>query len=88
LEVRIDLRALSVAYDREADVLYISFGPDREAYDAVLTDEDIIVRYKEGEVVGLTVLHFSERIKRRLNCWPKKKARPGSAKRKPGLWGP
>ena len=75
MEVRIDLRGLSVACDREAD-------------DAVLTDEDIIVRYRRGEVVGLTVLHFSERIKRRLNCWPKKKARPGSAKRKPGLWGP
>jgi len=65
LEVRIDLRGLSVAYDREADVLYISFGPDREADDAVLTDEDIIVRYRKGEVVGLTVLHFSERVKGR-----------------------
>jgi len=63
LKVRIDPRALSVAYDREADVLYISFGPDREADEALLTDEDIIVRYRRGEVVGLTVLHFSERVK-------------------------
>jgi len=63
LKVRIDLRALSVAYDREADVLYISFGPDKEADEALLTDEDIIVRYRRGEVVGLIVLHFSERIK-------------------------
>ena len=63
MEVRIDLRGLSVAYDREADVLYISFGPDREADDAVPTDEDIIVRYRKGEVVGLTVLHFSERMR-------------------------
>ena len=62
LEVRIGPRGLSVAYDREADVLYISFGPDREADEAVLTDEDII-RYRKGEVVGLTVLHFSERIR-------------------------
>jgi len=63
LKVRIDLRALSVAYDREADVLYISFGPDKEADEALLTDEDIIVRYRRGEVVGLIVLRFSERIK-------------------------
>ena len=62
LKVRIDPRALSLAYDQEADVLYISFGPDREADDAVLTDEDIIIRYRRGEVVGLTVLHFSKRI--------------------------
>jgi len=52
LEVRIDPRGLSVVYDREAD-------------EALLTDEDIIVRYRKGEVVGLTVLHFSERIKGR-----------------------
>ena len=63
MEVGIDPRALSVAYDREADVLYISFGPDREAGEALLTDEGIIIRYRKGEVVGLTVLHFSERIK-------------------------
>jgi len=63
LEVRIDLRGLSVAYDREADVLYISFGPDREADDAVPTDEDTIVRYEEGRVVKLTVLHLSGRMR-------------------------
>ena len=63
LKARIDPRALSVAYDREADVLYISFGPDREADEALLTDEDIIIRYRRGEVVGLTALHFSERIR-------------------------
>ena len=62
LKAKIDPRALSLAYDREADVLYISFGPDREADDAVLTDEDIIIRCRKGEVVGLTVLHFSKRI--------------------------
>ncbi len=65
LEVRIGPRGLSVAYDREADVLYISFGSEREADEAVLTDEDIIVRYKEGDVVGLTALHFPERIRER-----------------------
>ena len=65
MEVRIDPRGLSVVYDREADVLYISFGPDREADEALLTDEDIIIRYRKGEVVGLAVLHFSERIKGR-----------------------
>ena len=46
-------------------MLYISFGPDREADEALLTDEDIIVRYRRGEVGGLTVLHLSERVKRR-----------------------
>ena len=53
LEVGIDpLRGLSVAYDREAD-------------EALLTDGGMIVRYRRGEVVGLAVLHFSERVKGR-----------------------
>ena len=52
-----------MVYDREADVLYISFSPDREADEALLTDEDVIIRYRKGEVVGLAVLHFSGRIR-------------------------
>ncbi|TMC14107.1 MAG: DUF2283 domain-containing protein, partial [Chloroflexi bacterium] len=31
------------------------------ADDSELTDDDVIVRYESGEVVGLTVLHASKR---------------------------
>lgn len=50
-----------VTYDEEADVLYINFKKPSHADDSELTDEDIIIRYEKGEIVGLTVLHASKR---------------------------
>jgi uncharacterized protein YuzE len=49
------------SYDAEADVLYINFKKPGHATDSELTDDDVIVRYEGGEVVGLTVLHASQR---------------------------
>ena len=48
-------------YDREADVLYLSFKKPSRADDSELTDDDVIVRYDVGEVVGMTILHASQR---------------------------
>jgi uncharacterized protein YuzE len=52
---------LWTSYDAEADTLYINFKKPSHADDSELTDEDIIVRYQKGEVIGLTVLHASAR---------------------------
>ena len=52
---------LSIRYDREADVMYVSFGPPVPADDSEMGEDDILYRYKNGEVVGLTVTHFSKR---------------------------
>ncbi len=49
------------SYDAEADVLYINFKKPSHATDTELTDNDIIVRYENDEVIGLTVLHASQR---------------------------
>jgi uncharacterized protein YuzE len=54
-------RFLSSSYDAEADVLYIELKKPARATDSELTDDDIIVRYEDGEVVGVTVLHASTR---------------------------
>ena len=43
-------------YDPEGDVLCISFGEPQAADDADITDDDIIVRTRAGEVVGITIL--------------------------------
>jgi uncharacterized protein YuzE len=48
-------------YDEEADVLYLNFKKSSHADDTELTDDDIVIRYENGEVVGLTILHASER---------------------------
>ncbi len=47
--------------DKEADVIYINFKKPSNPDDSEMTDDDIIVRYEKGEVVGLTVLHASKR---------------------------
>jgi uncharacterized protein YuzE len=49
------------SYDEEADVLYLNFKKPSHADDSLLTDDDIIVRYEKGEVIGITILHASKR---------------------------
>ena len=49
------------AYDKEADVLYINFKKPSHADDSELTDDDVIIRYEKGEVIGLTILNASKR---------------------------
>jgi len=53
---------LDIAYDKGRDVLYISFGEPREADESKLTDNDVIIRYRHGKVVGLTVISLSKRL--------------------------
>jgi uncharacterized protein YuzE len=48
-------------YDQEADVLYINLQKPAIATDSELTDQDIIVRYHNDQVIGYTVLHASTR---------------------------
>lgn len=49
------------SYDAEADTLYINFKKPSHATDSDITDDDVIVRYENGEIVGLTILHASKR---------------------------
>ena len=48
-------------YDKDAYVLYINFKKPSHADDSELTDDDVIIRYEKGEVVGMTILNASER---------------------------
>ena len=52
-------------YDDEGDVLYISFGQPEAADDADITDDGVIVRTREGKIVGLTVLNASRNLYQR-----------------------
>jgi len=49
------------SYDPEADVLYINFKKPSHATDSEMTDDDVIIRYEEDKIVGLTILHMSKR---------------------------
>jgi uncharacterized protein YuzE len=50
-----------MSYDAEADVLYVHFKKPSIATDSELTDDDVIIRYEDEEVIGLTILHASQR---------------------------
>lgn len=49
------------SYDTEADTLYINFKKPSHATDSDITDDDVILRYEDGEIIGLTILHASKR---------------------------
>ena len=51
------------SYDKEADVLYMNFKKPAVADDSELTEDNIIIRYEGEEVIGITVLNASKRIK-------------------------
>lgn len=53
-------RNLWANYDEEADVLYLHFKKPNHADDSQLTDDDVIVRYENGEVIGVTILNVSQ----------------------------
>ena len=60
-------------YDRQADVLYLSFGEPRAASGVDIGD-GMIVRYdeKRAEVVGLTVVGLRARLVKQIEASTRK----------------
>ena len=54
-------RSMQCTYDEPADVIYMNFAPGAEATDSELGPDDIIVRYRGEEIIGLTILRASRR---------------------------
>jgi uncharacterized protein YuzE len=46
-------------YDREADVLYLSFRKPQDANDSILQDDGSIYHYRDDELVGITIMNAS-----------------------------
>ncbi len=47
-------------YDKEADVLYISFKRPQRATDSEMIENGIILRYRNNDIVGITILDASK----------------------------
>ena len=60
-QVKLAPETVDVEYDQKGDVLYIAFSPETVADDSELTENDVLLRYKGDKIIGLTILHFSER---------------------------
>ena len=50
-----------IDYDKEADVLYISFNRPQKATDSEMSKDGILHRYRGNKLVGLTILEASKR---------------------------
>jgi uncharacterized protein YuzE len=50
-----------VDYDREADVLYVSFQRPQKATNTKMTADSVLLRYRDKQLVGITVLDASTR---------------------------
>jgi uncharacterized protein YuzE len=50
-----------VDYDREADVLYISFQHPQKVTNTVMADDGLLLRYRDDQLVGITILDASAR---------------------------
>jgi len=48
-------------YDDEADVLYLHFKKPNNADNSEMTEDEIIIRYENEEIIGLTILNASKR---------------------------
>jgi len=48
-----------IDYDREADVLYVSFKRSQQATDSEMLDNGVLLRYRKNELVGITILEAS-----------------------------
>ena len=58
----LDKKSFWMSFDAEADVMYVNFAwPPKIATDSEATDDDVVIRYQDGEVIGLTVLSVSTR---------------------------
>ena len=59
---RMILDRVKLNYDSEGDVLYINFGEPQPADDSDVTDEGVIVRLREGKIVGLSILNAGKKL--------------------------
>jgi len=63
LLLRFPMKRFWVDYDKEADVLYISFRRPQHATDSRMTAEGILLRSSGKELVGITILDASTRTR-------------------------
>lgn len=59
--LRFPIAKMGIDYDKEADVLYISFKRPQKATDSEMTKDGVLLRYRDDELVGITILDASKR---------------------------
>jgi uncharacterized protein YuzE len=57
--IKLPVKHIWVDYDKEADVLYLSFRKPQRAKETVETDDDVLIRTDGDQIVGITILNAS-----------------------------
>ncbi len=58
---KIPIHKMSMDYDEEADVLYVSFNRPQNSTDSEMLENGVLLRYKDKELVGITIFEASKR---------------------------
>lgn len=59
--LKLPARQMWLDYDKEADVLYVSFRKPQRASETVELNDDILVRKDGKDIVGLTIMNASSK---------------------------
>ena len=59
--LKLPARQVWLDYDKEADVLYMSFRKPQRATETIEMGDDILIRKDGRDIVGLTILNASSR---------------------------
>ncbi len=59
--IKLPIEHIWIDYDKEADVLYLSFRKPQRAKKTIETDDDILIRKDGNKIVGITILNASTR---------------------------
>ncbi len=64
--LRLPAEQMWIDYDKEADVLYMSFRKPQRATQTIELEDDILLRKDGSKVVGMTILNASARVAEKL----------------------
>ncbi|MBI3585434.1 MAG: DUF2283 domain-containing protein [Nitrospinae bacterium] len=59
--IKLPVEHIWIDYDKEADVLYLSFRKPQRAKKTIETDDDILIRKDGDKIIGITILNASNR---------------------------
>ena len=59
--IKLPENRMLIDYDKEADVLYISFKRPQKATESEMLENGVLLRYKGDDIVGITILDASKR---------------------------
>ncbi len=59
--IKLPEKKMWLDYDNEADVLYINFKKPQRATDSEMLDNGVLLRYRDTELVGITIMDASKR---------------------------